>query len=105
MIRRERRRTADKFAAGVGVRSGDLGEFFKPGMFEKIPQVAEGILVWHEVNAEFAAARFELANFLPGQRAPAFPDELVMAIRERVLGVELKFVDFKIGKVLDQFKQ
>ena len=105
MIRRERRRTADKFAAVVGVRSGDLGQFFKPGMLQKIPQVAKGILVRHEVNAKLLAARVELANFLAGQRAPALPDGLVLAIGECVLGIELKFVDFEIGEVLDQFEQ
>ena len=68
MFRRERRRTADKFAAVVGVRSGDLGQFFKPGMLQKTPQVTKGILVWHEVNAKLLAARVELANFLAGQR-------------------------------------
>ena len=74
-------------------------------MFEKTLQVAEGILVGHEVNAKLLAARVELANFLAGQRTPALPDGLVMAVGERVFGIELKFVDLEIGKVLDQFEQ
>jgi len=48
-------------------------------------------LVGHEVNAQLLAARVELANFLAGQRAPALPDGSVMAVGERVLGIELKF--------------
>ena len=70
-----------------------------------MPEVAEGILVGHEVNAQLPAVRVELADFIAGQRAPALPDGWVMAIGECVLGIELKFVDFEIGEVPDQFEQ
>ena len=96
---------ADEFAARVFVRLGNLGEFFEPRMFQEIAQVAEGILVRHQVNAEFPAARVELADFLAGQRAPALPDGFVFAIGERVFGVELQFVDFEIGEMFGEFEQ
>ena len=67
--------------------------------------MAEGILVRHEVNAEFAAARVELADFRAGQRAPALPDGFVFAIGERVFGVELQFVDFEIGEMFGEIEQ
>ena len=67
--------------------------------------MAEGILVRHEVNAEFAAARVELADFRAGQRAPALPDGFVFPVGERVLGVKLQLVDFEIGKLFGEVEQ
>ena len=68
-------------------------------------QVAEGILVRHEVNAEFAAARVEDLDFPGGERAPALPDGFVFAISERVLRVKLQLVDFEIGKFFGEVEQ
>ena len=91
MIWSERGRAAEKFTSGgiaAFVRLGNFGELFKFWMFEKIAQVAEGILVWHEVNAEFAAACSEDLDFLCCWSAPNSFARRVWYFRsgERVLG-------------------
>ena len=105
MIRRERGGTTDKFAAGVLVGFGNFGEFLQWRMFKKESQVAEGVLIRHEVNAKFATARIELADFLASQCAPALPDEFVVAIGERMLGVKLQLVDFEIGEMFREVEE
>ena len=71
MIRRKRGGVADKSAARVFVRPGNLGKFLEFWMLKEISQVAEGILVWNQVNAKFAAARIQLADPAPVS-APQF---------------------------------
>src|SRR6202142_3319005 len=90
MIRGQRRRPADIFPVGSGVRSGNFGQLFEPGMLQKMPEVAERILVGHEVDAQLPAVRVKLADFIAGQRAPALPDGWVLLIGERVFGIELQ---------------
>src|SRR5258708_23015544 len=74
-------------------------------MFEKIAQMAEGILIWHEINSEFAAARVEDLNCLGSQCAPALPDGFVLRVGKRVLGVKLQLVDLEIGKFFGEVEQ
>ncbi len=105
MIRCERRRTPKEFTAGVFVRFGNFGEFLEAGTFQKIAQMAEGILIGHEINAEFTTARIEPANFRAGQSAPALPNGFVTAIGERMFSVELQLVDFEIGEMLSKIEQ
>ena len=105
MVRRERRRAAEKIFRLGFVRLGNFTEFFQSRVFEKIAQMAEGILVRHEVNAEFAAARVEDLDFLRRQRAPALPDGFVFSVGERVFGVKLQLVDFEIGQFFREVEQ
>src|SRR5258708_38974215 len=74
-------------------------------MFKKVTQMAERILVRHEVNAQLAAARVEDLNFLGRERAPALPDGFVVAIGKRVLGVKLQLVDLEIRKFFREVEQ
>jgi len=73
-------------------------------MLQKTPQVAEGILVGHEVNAKLLAARVELANFL-AVSAPSFARRIDNGNRRTCARYRVEIIDFEIGKVLDQFEQ
>ena len=71
VIGRERGRVAQECAAGSFVRVlGNFRQLLQRRIFEPITQVAERVLVRDQVNAELAAARVELQDFLAGQRAP-----------------------------------
>ncbi len=67
--------------------------------------MTEGILVRHQVNAQFAAARVEDLDFLCRERAPALPDGFIFLVGERVLGVKLQLVDLEIGKFFGKVEQ
>src|SRR5207247_2610650 len=104
MIRRKCRGESEEIAGRTLARPGDFCEFSQARMFEKVAQVAEGILVWHEVNAELATVRVERPNLGRRQRAPVPPGALVFAVGERVLGVELELVYLEIGQMLNEFE-
>ena len=64
--------------------------------------VAESVLVRHELHEAFAAVLVQLEDLLPGQRRVVPPHLGVIAIREGVLGVELKLVDLEVGEPVDE---
>jgi len=74
-------------------------------VFKKISQVAKRILIRHEVNAQFAAARVQLLNILRGECSPATPNGFIFPEGEGVFGVKLQFVDFEIRKFIRQVEQ
>ena len=105
MFRGEGRGAAQEIL-GLGlVRLGNFGEVLESAIFEEIAEMAEGVLIGHKVNAQFAAAGVEDADFLAGEGAPALPDGLVIPVGEGVLGVELQFVDLEIGESFDEVEQ
>ena len=67
--------------------------------------MAKGILVRHEVNAQFTAALVEDLDFSGCQRAPALPDGFVFFVGERVLGVKLQLIDLEICQFLREIEQ
>src|ERR1043166_4785853 len=105
MIRRQRRRETQEIAGWTFVWCRNFREFAQRRVFEPATQMAERILVWHEVNAQFAATRIKLANLPAGQSPPTAPHGLVIAIGERVLDVELKLVDLEIGQMFDELEK
>ena len=105
MIRRKRGRTTQEIPRLREKWFGKLAEILEARVGEKITQVAKGILVRHEVNAEFAAPCVEALNFLGRERAPAMPDAFIFFVGEGVLGIKLQLVDFEIGKLLGEIEQ
>src|SRR5882724_562384 len=105
VVRGEGGGIAQKFTARAFVRFVDFGQLFQRRIFKPATQMAEGILVWDEVNAEFAALGVELQNFVAGERTPIAPNGFVVAVGKSVLGVELKFVYFEVGEVARQIEQ
>jgi hypothetical protein len=67
--------------------------------------VAKRILVRDEVDAEFAAAGIQFANFAGSKGAPVAPNGFVFPVSEGVFHVQLELVYFEVGKVLDEFQQ
>src|SRR5437870_12217272 len=67
--------------------------------------MSKRILVGDQINAQLATARVEQQNFLAAQRAPVAPYRFVIAISERVLSVELKFIDLEICQMLNQLQK
>src|SRR6266850_1302312 len=51
MIGRQSRRITQKGSICAFVRLADFSQFFEPWILQPITQMAEGILVWNEVNS------------------------------------------------------
>src|SRR5881396_710099 len=75
------------------------------GMFEPMAKMAEGILIGHKIDAEFAATSVEFADIVASDRAPIAPDWFIMRVGEGVLGVDLKFVDLELGEMIDEVEK
>ena len=60
---------------------------------EPASHVAEAVLIGHQFDSDIATARVEPAHILGRERRGLAPDGFVVAIRESVLGVELKLID------------
>ena len=68
-------------------------------------QVAEGVLVRHQLDVALAAVGVQLHHLLAGHRRPVVPHLAVVAVGESVLGVELELVDLPLGEQVDQAVQ
>src|SRR5690606_19660742 len=105
IIRRERGRISKERTIRAFVRFGNFREPFPFGISEKFAEMAEGILIRHEIDSKFAATRIKPANLTRGERAPGLPHGLVLAVCKRVFGVELEFVDLEIRQLIDELQQ
>ncbi len=82
-----------------------LGQFLQRRISQPLAQVPEGILVRHQFDSQAAAMRIQLPDLRRRERAPVLPHRLIPAIGERVLRIELEFVDFEIREMRGQFHE
>ena len=71
-------------------------------MFQPALHMPKRILIRHQIDQPLPAIRIQLADFLRGKRARILPHIAMIAIRERVLDVELKLIDLPTAEQIDQ---
>ena len=75
------------------------------GMDHPARQVAEGVLIRHQLDVALAAVGVEVDHLLAGHRRPAGPHLPVVAVGEGVLGIELELIDLPLAEQIDQVVQ
>ncbi len=84
---------------------GTLGPLSIGVVREPPLEMAEGVLVGHQLDAVVGAGQIEPAHVVEGHRRRIGPDGSVIPVGERVLGVELKLVEATDRQALDQPRQ
>src|SRR5258708_758908 len=98
-------RVAQKRAARAFIRLTHFSQLFQWRMLEPMTQVAERILVRHQIYSKLSAAGVEPSDLRAGDRSPILPHGPVIGISEGMLRVELNLVDLKIGEMINQPKE
>ena len=83
----------------------DLGERPVAVVDQPPVQVAEAVLVRHQLDEAAPAVGVEGADVRRRQRAGLRPDLFVPPVGEGVLGVELELVELELGQQLDQAEE
>src|SRR3954463_11590094 len=105
MTGRERKRPAHDLSPRQSPGLCDLGQRTQRTVFQEMTQMAEGILVRHQIDSQLRATGGKLRNVLTGNSPPLAPDRFVLGIGERMFDVELKLIDLPVSEILDQFEE
>ncbi|OPZ07056.1 MAG: hypothetical protein BWZ08_02103 [candidate division BRC1 bacterium ADurb.BinA292] len=88
-----------------GLPLGQLGERTVGGAAQPAFHVPERVLVGDELDEPLAAILVQVEDLLRGEGRGVGPDRAVVAIGERVFGVQLELIDLPLGERVDQVHQ
>ncbi len=85
--------------------AGHFGQSSVARQLEPARQMSKRILVWHQLDEALCAVRIQRQDFLAGHRRCILPGFGMVAIGERVLGIQLELVDLPGRQPVDQVVQ